>query len=265
MIGLLLTLAMPAAAQNQITIDGTGDSQELLRTLAQAFEVVNPGMQVVVPDSIGSSGGVKSLIKGNCDLARVARPLKDKERAKAADLKYRVFARSPVIFAANLPSRCLNNLTSAQLVGVLSGSLTDWSELGACPAHKIFIALREEGDSSRSVIEKVVPAVASIAQPVGQTIYSTPETIQTIADHAFTLGYSALAATLNHPLQIFSFNGIAPTEENVQKGSYPLVAPFGLVWRGKLSGLAKTFVEFIFSPAGEKIIRDAGVVPAGVK
>ena len=62
---LLLFVAPLAMAQNRIVIDGTGDSQQLLRILAKAFEQANPGTEVVVPDSVGSSGGVRSLLKGN--------------------------------------------------------------------------------------------------------------------------------------------------------------------------------------------------------
>ena len=44
-----------------LTIEGTGASQDILRSVAKAFTEANPGITVNVPDSIGSGGGVKAL------------------------------------------------------------------------------------------------------------------------------------------------------------------------------------------------------------
>jgi len=264
-LGFLLLLIVPASADNILKIDGTGDSQELLRSLAEAFEIANSGIQIDVPDSIGSSGGVKSLIKGNCDLARIARPLKEKERRQAADLDYLIFAHSPIVFTANLPNQCISNLTSEQLIGIFNGSITNWSKFGACPDNKIYVAQREDGDSSRSVIEKNIPVIAEISELSGETIYSTPETVAIIEENAFTFGYLPQSIALNHNLQTFSFNGVPATADNILNSSYPLTSPFGLVWKGELSGLASKFVDFIFSPAGQKIILDAKLVPTAIK
>ena len=71
-----------------MSLCGTGDSQELLRTLGAAFEKANPGVSIVVPDSVGSDGGIKAAAAGECDFGRVARPLTDQE--KELKLTYRV-------------------------------------------------------------------------------------------------------------------------------------------------------------------------------
>jgi len=261
---LTLLLVSNALAQNSLMIAGTGDSQQLLRQLAQAFEEANPGTSIHIPDSIGSSGGVKALVYGQADMARVARPLKDKEKALAADLVYREFALSPVVFAANLPNKCVDRLTSEQVVSIFSGTIRNWSELGDCQSHKVYVAVRESGDSSRGVIEQKVTGFRDIATLAGKIIYSTPETVQTIEEHPFTIGFLP-QAIVGPTLATFAFDGVAPSAANVQNGSYPLVSHLGLVWRGEPSPLGDKFLKFIFSPAGKKIIRSMGVVPASAK
>ncbi len=258
---LVVLLSTTAMAQDQLVIEGTGDSQQLLRQLAKAFEAVHPGTRIIVPDSIGSSGGVKALSKGKCDLARVARPLKDKEKALAPDLSYRQFAYSPVVFVANLPERCVDNLTTEELVGIYSGAITDWSALGTCRPHKIYVANRESGDSSRSVLEKNIPEFKAIPQLAGKVVYSTPETAQIIEDHPFTVGYLPQAAASPNLLQ-FAFNGADSSDESILDNSYRLVSPFGLVWKGELSGLAAKFLDFVISSQGSRVIRSAGGVPS---
>ncbi len=259
-----ILIATTAMAKNHLLIEGTGDSQQLLQRLGYAFETRNPDTKIIIPDTIGSSGGVKALINGKCDMARVARPIKEKELALADDLVYREFAFSPVVFAANLPDNCVNSLSSAQIVAIFSGSIGDWSELGNCPPHKIYVAIREAGDSSRTVIEKNIPEFESIPQFAGKTLYSTPETAQIIAATPFSIGFLPQSAT-NSKMLLFALNGVAPGEETVLNGSYPLTSPFSLVWRGELSDLGARFLAFIFGPEGKEIIRSLGVVPVSLK
>jgi len=59
-------------AEETVVVCGTGDSQSLLRRLATEFERKNPGIKIEVPESIGSSGGIKATAKGECDIGRVA-------------------------------------------------------------------------------------------------------------------------------------------------------------------------------------------------
>ena len=250
--------AVSAMAQDQLTIEGTGDSQTLLRHLAKKFEQLNPKTKIIVPDSIGSSGGIKALHKGKCKMARVARPLKEEE--KTADLSYHKFAYSPVVFTANLPEKCIDNLSSDQIVGIFSGTISNWSELGNCKPHKIYVATREFGDSSRSIIEKKVAGFKAIPQMTGKVIYSTPETLQTLEETPYAIGFLPLGST-SSKLQVFAFNGVVPKEPHVQDGVYPLASPFGLAWKGELSDLGSRFLTFLSSSAGMKITRSLGVVP----
>jgi phosphate transport system substrate-binding protein len=63
-------------------------------------------------------------------------------------------------------------------------------------------------------------------------------------------------------VRILTYNGVAPTPENVQAGLYPLTVPLGLVWREELSGSSKAFVEFIKTPQAKKILLQNGAIPA---
>jgi phosphate transport system substrate-binding protein len=249
-----------ALAEQTLRIEGTGDSQKLLRRLAAAFTAANPETRIVVPDSVGSSGGVRALIDGRTDIARVARPLKEKELSKAADLVYYRFALSPVLFVANLPENCVDTLSNEQIVGIFKGSINDWSQLGNCPRQEIYLAMREKGDSSRTVLEKNIPGLQALEKTAGKVVYTTPETAATITEHPFTLGYLPKTA-VSEKLKVFTLNGVFPNGPSIQQGRYPLVTPYGLVWRGQLSALGQRFIDFIDSPGGHKIISSMGAVP----
>ncbi|MFH0753684.1 MAG: substrate-binding domain-containing protein [Candidatus Omnitrophota bacterium] len=140
---VILVLARVSAAQEAIVIAGTGDSQQLLRVLAGEFEKIRPGLQVVIPESIGSSGGVRAVAEGKCDLARVGRPLKEKE--KAYNLNYKVFAHSPAVFVASADVSAIDNVTTQQVTDIFSGKITTWKELGGRRSENLCGAARSRG------------------------------------------------------------------------------------------------------------------------
>jgi phosphate transport system substrate-binding protein len=257
-LAVLLLLAVNADARERIIVCGTGDSQTLLRLLAGDYQDRHPDARIEVPDSIGSSGGVRATAEGDCDLGRTARPLK--EREKPFGLHYREFAYSPVVFLTNPSVRGVDGLTTRQVVGILSGEIDDWAELGGAPG-KIYVAKREPGDSSRTVLEKVIPALARIEEWAGKTIYSTPETIDTILRYPGTLGFAPLAMVRGTDLQVLKLDGVAPNEENLASGRYPAFNPFALVWKGELSGVAADFGAFLHSPRARRLITEYGAYP----
>lgn len=75
------------------------------------------------------------------------------------------------------------------------------------------------------------------------------------------IGYVSLGS-LNDTVKSLTFDGIAATAENVKNKSYKLARPFNLVTKeGKeLSAAAKSFIEFVLSEAGQKIVADSGYV-----
>jgi len=250
------TLALPVNAQ--VIVPGTGDSQSLLRQLSREF-TVETGIAVEIPDSIGSFGGIQSVVDGKAILARVARPIRSKE--EQYDLNYRVFAYSPVVLVVNRPDNCVSDLTSDQLIGIYRGDLTNWMKFQGCSAAKINAVGREPGDSSRTVLETYFPSLTEVMRSTGKTVYTTPELIEVLENFQYTIGYAPLAMVDRQKLTVLSLNGIAPTPANVRNGSYPLTTPFGIIWKGKLKGEEKRFYDYLFSAKTQKRIAELGLIP----
>lgn len=260
---LLLWVGAPAAGGAEtLAIPGTGDSQTLLAVLAKGFEATHPGVRIQIPPSVGSIGGIQRVLAGETPLARTARPLSEQERQRG--LKQLVFAHSPIVFAANLEPACVDNLTAAQVVGIYSGQLTSWSQLGSCDKKKIYVANREDGDSSRRVLVDKVPGFADIQQFAGEIIYSTPENQAILEKYPQTIGYLPLANAIKSNLKFFRFEGTAATPAAVQQGEYRLSVPLGLVWHGELQGTAKAFVDFLLSEPGRQLLTENSAVPAAL-
>ncbi|MGV1099001.1 PstS family phosphate ABC transporter substrate-binding protein [Thiovibrio sp. JS02] len=240
-----------------LTIPGTGDSQSLLRNLAGHFMRFHPGITVEIPDSTGSGGGIHAVLHKEYELARVARPLRGKETA--FPLKHRPFALSPVVFVTHPSVGAVKSLSPEQVVAIYSGRLKDWRDLGG--SGKIYVMNREEGDSSRSILESAIPGFRDIPEFAGEKIYSTPDAVHTLLTYANTIGYLPLPMAKGQPLHVLRFDGIAPDEANIRNKKYPLVITFAMVWQEPLSGLARDFLQFLHGPAAKKIIIENGAIP----
>ncbi len=247
----------PSENPRVLVIPGTGDSQVLLHKLAQLYTKNRPGIPVEIPESIGSGGGIRSVITGKNEIARVARPLTEKESAQG--LKSRIFAQAPVVFAVNPGVAGAESLSLEQILGVYSGKIQQWDALGG--VGKIYAMNREEGDSSRTVLENFIPGFKEISVPAGATVYSTPEAVQTLMASPNTIGYLPMPAAVGTGLRMLQVQGIAPSAANVRQKKYQLVIPLALVWKDTLSPRAQDFLDFLSSPAARKLMLDNGAIP----
>ncbi len=250
----------PGAVSPTLTIPGTGDSQAMLRAMIPLFQARHPGVALVIPHTVGSSGGIKALIDGSAEVARVARPLKDEERS--AGLETRLFARSPVVIAANLPAGTRLSLRLDQIVGIYDGSIRDYAQLGG-PPGKIYTLTRERGDSCLSVLKRAVPGFKDIEEPVGKVYYTTQEVVRALVGHPGSLCYVPLASIRGTGLAVMAVDSVEPTTENVRSQAYPLAVPLGLTFKGRPSPLARAFLEFLEGPEAGRVMREFGCVPTG--
>jgi len=228
--------------------------------LAKADKVLRgfAGGKIEIPESIGSGGGVRAAAAGEIDLGRVARQLTESE--EKLGLNYKPFAKCPVVFVVHPSVTNLDNLTSEEIVGIYSGKITDWSQLGS-ETGKIYAVGREPGDSCLIVLNKLLVGFKNITNPTAKIIYNTPEAVKTIMKHRRTIGYLPMSMAVGTDLRILKVNGVYPSAENVTNGTYQFVVPFALVYREDISGFAKRFVDFLDSDEGKRIIRAYGVVP----
>lgn len=245
-------------AGQSVVISGTGDSQELLRAIAQRLTAKLGEGQIHVPDSIGSGGGIKALLKGEADLARVARPLKTNE--KDLGLNYLQFGTAPIVFVVHPDVTGIDNVTPEQILDIYSGRTRNWGDLGARPG-KIYPITREAGDSCLTVLAQEIRGFADVDKQAAKPLYTTQDAIDALSRHSGTIGFVPLPVVAGNELRILKINGIYPSIENVQNGIYPYGIPLALVYKNEPQGLAERFVEFLSSSEGKDIMMKMGVAP----
>jgi len=255
-IFFIFCLSTSLSARELLEVGGTGDSQKLLRAVATLFERNNPGTEISVPNSIGSGGGIKAVSNGKMVLARTARAIKAKEQD---DLIEYAFASSPIVFATHESVVGVDNINQSLILDIYSGKVKNWQVLGG-PTHKIYPIHRENKDSSRKAVDRYIDGFEEI-NAIAKIIDSTPKAIAAIAKYQYTIGYFPLSEVPRMGVNVLRYNQIEADIENVKSGAYPLVNKLYLVSKGKPKGLAKQFVDFMYSQEAQKLIIEHGLVP----
>lgn len=243
-------------AEETIAINGTGENQEVLRVLGKKFESLHPGVKVDVPDSIGSGGGIKALQKGKTDLARTGRPLKDAEKNGLVET---LFGKSPAVFATHPGVTKVDNLTTAQVLDIYSGKITNWQEVGG-PDAKIYPTSRETGDSARSLLETSMPGFKELTF-ISKEFFTSAEAAKGVKENENTIGYFSMAATSAAGLTPLKIDGKNPVPGADGKTDYPHMISFYLVSTDKPTPLAQQFIDFCLSDEARTIMLANGTVP----
>ncbi len=82
---------------------------------------------------------------------------------------------------------------------------------------------------------------------------STAVMLSSVAGDKYSIGYVSLGS-LNDSVKALKINGVIPSVENINNGTYKISRPFNIAVKDNLSDVAQDFINFIFSEDGQKII-----------
>ncbi|MEO5660131.1 MAG: substrate-binding domain-containing protein [Polaromonas sp.] len=249
--------AGPLEGDSRIRIGGTGGALASLQLLGEAFKKVQPTVSIVTVPSLGSSGGINAMLASAIDLAVSSRPLKEAERGQGATATD--YARTPVVFATAARFGT-SAITTGELVGIYAGEVTTWPD-----GRTLRLVLRPESESDTDIVKSLSPAmnqaVKSALARQGMIIASTDKVN---ADHLEKIHGAIGAITLSQiitekrALLPLALNGVMPSLQTLDNGSYPYAKTFSLITTPKASLQARQFVAFVRSPEARQILEKSG-------
>ena len=241
-------------ATGSVSTDGSTSMEKVIGALGEAFQ--NDTGITFTYNPTGSSGGIKAVQEGRCDIGLSSRDLKDEE--KASGLTGTILAYDGIAIIVN-PENPVSDLSLETVSKIYTGDITNWSQVGGQDAQIVLIG-REAGSGTRDGFESITGT--KDACQYRQELTSTGDVITTVAQNAGAIGYASLAS-VKDSVKALTINGIAPSEATILDGSYVVQRPFVLVTKSdaKLSDGAQKFFDFITSSAANQIISEAGVVP----
>ena len=243
------------AGSASVSLDGSTSMEKVIGILGESFQK-DTGIAFTY-NPTGSGSGIKAVSEGRCDIGLASRNLKDEE--KASGLTETVIAHDGIAMIVN-PDNPIRNLSITDIVGIYTGKITNWSQVGG-KDEQIVVIGREAGSGTRDGFESITKT-KNVCK-YRQELTSTGDVITTVAQNPNAIGYAS-AASIKNSVKALTVDGVAVNEENIQNGKYTIQRPFVLVTKKavKLSDAAKKFFDYATSRTSHDLISKAGVVPA---
>lgn len=156
----------------------------------------------------------------------------------------------------------IDNLTTEQIRGIYSGEITNWAQLGG-KDKKIAAYQNAEGSSSQNRMESFMGDIALMEPPAEMgygDLFAWEEDISPYRNKDTSIGYAFRFCVKDYEdIKFLSVDGAAPTQENIENGSYRVVSPvLAVTYEGNPNENADTMVEWMLSDEGQHIIRETG-------
>lgn len=267
--------AAQSGLSGTIKIDGSSTVYPLSQAMAEEFMKANPGVQVTVGES-GTGGGFKKWANGETDISDASRPIKDKEKAAAAEKGIEPVeipvAYDGISVVVNKENTFVDSLTVEELKKIWepNSKVKTWKDVRPeWPAEKI--ALYGPGTASGTFDYFTEEVIGESGK--SRTDYTASEDdnvlVKGVAGDKNSLGYFGYAYYLENKdkLKVVKIDGgkgpVEPTDQTINDGSYsPLSRPIFIYPSKKTleKPEVKAFVKFYLENAKD-LAGEVGYVP----
>jgi len=254
------------APSNQMVIVGSTTLLPVAQKAKEAFVKRKPEIKINLNGG-GSQVGIDALVDGISDIAMSSRELKEEEkeklRKKRMEAKGHIVAWDGIVPIVH-PSNPVKNLTLAQLKEIYTGKVTDWKEVGG-KKGSIVVLSRDSTSGTHEVWSEMVlnhePVVAA-AQLRG----SSEAVLESVASDPNAIGYDGIDYVEgNARVKSVSVDGVKASAAAVTDRSYKIARPIYMFTRGNPNALVIEFLDFVLSPEGQALVKEAKFAPVPQK
>jgi phosphate transport system substrate-binding protein len=255
-----------AAKPSKTVIQNKGSDTmvNVAQVWAEEYRKAAPDVEVEVSGG-GSGVGIAALLKGAVDVANASRDIKPSEAEQAS----KNTGKSPVGFNVGADALAvyvhkdnpMSEITLEQLTelcvtipGVKDDTIVRVSRQSSSGTYEFF---REHALGNRDF--RLGSRDLNGSKEVVELVGTTPTAIGYSG-----MGYATAAVKMLKVAPKAGAPAVAPTIAAVHDRSYPLARSLHLYTLGDPEGAVKAYIEWILSPAGQKVVEDAGYVPVAV-
>lgn len=243
-----------AVSTQTVSTDGSTSMEKVIGYLSEAYMAENADTKITY-NPTGSGAGIQAVSEGRCDIGLSSRDLKDEE---AQTLEGTVVAIDGIAMIVN-PENPVADLTIEQIGKIYTGEIANWSEVGGTDAPIVLIG-REAASGTRDGFESITGTKDKCQY--SQELTSTGDVVQTVSSNPNAIGYASLAS-VKETVKLLSVEGVIPTNETIQNGTYKIQRDFVFVTpkNKQLSEAAQAFMDYASSAEADEMITKAGAVP----
>ena len=255
------TPAKKTELSGSLTIAGSDTMINLAQAWSEKFMTDNPGVSVAVKGG-GSGTGIAALINGTVDFADASRAI---EPAEAASIKSKggeavttVVGNDGIAIIVNSANK-VEALTKDQLGRIYRGEIKNWKEVGGDDKPITLVSRDPSSGTYTFLKEKVVGKDKNYAASA-KLLPSTQAIVDEVKSDSNAIGYVGLGYE-SASIKVVAIDGVKASVESVTSGKYLLSRPLNMISNGAPKAIAKVYVDWILSAAGQKIVKDQGFVP----
>lgn len=263
-----------AAKKEKASIQVKGSDTMVNVAQAWAEEYTNVAPDVEVEVSGGGSGvGIAALERGTIDIANASRNIKPSEieqtkKNTGKDPKEIIVGFDALAVYVNAENP-IEEISIAQLEQIFAedGATVTWTQLGTTiPGASNDEIVRISRQSSSGTYEFFREHVLNNKDfKLGsRDMNGSKEVVELVGSTKTAIGYSGMGYANDKVkmLKIKTDKGVfAPTIENTVSKAYPLARSLQMYTLGEPEGAVKNYIDWILSPAGQKLVADNGYVP----
>ena len=226
----------------------------VMKEAAKMISEAYPDVRITIAGG-GSGVGIKQVGEGLIDIGNAGRKASDKEISSYGLVMHK-WAIDGVGAVVN-PKKPVTELTTEQLQAIFAGKIANWKELGG-EDRAINLYDRDAASGTRSVFWKKGLKKAAVS-PKANVVPSNGAMKTAISGDPYSIGFVSVGH-IDDSVAPVTLDGVAPTLENVKNGSFTVARGLYSNTKGDAQGLAKLFIDFLFSPIGQELVKANGFV-----
>jgi len=226
----------------------------VMKEAAKMIMEANPDIRITIAGG-GSGVGIKQVGEGIIDIGNAGRKATDEEIATYGLMQYK-WAIDGVSAVVN-PQNPVKALTSQQLQDIFAGKITNWKELGG-EDRAINLYDRDAASGTRDVFWKKALNKIDVSTKAN-VVVSNGAMKTALAGDPYGIGYVSVGH-IDDTVSAVGLDGVVPDLETVKSGTYKVARGLYSITKGEPQGLAKIFLDFMFSATGQQLVRDKGFV-----
>ena len=222
----------------------------------------------------GTDNAYMQLIDGNTDVLLVYSPAEDTlayAEAQGVKLEMVPIGRDALVFLVNVKNP-VKSLTPEQLVGIYSGKVTNWEDVGGTEAT-ILAYQRQLMSGSQTMMNKLVMKGTPMAEAPSEFVIGDMgglvDAVAVFDGAEDAIGYNVYyyvsRMKLDENIRLLAVGGVEPATESIASGAYPFVSDFYAVIRADAPADSpeRVLFDWIQTADGQALVSHEGYAPAG--
>ena len=261
------------APEDYPRVDGSTSMLPLSRALMMAATGVSAQESELRVSHTKTTLSFYALVSGEADLLLVARPAEEAfayADEMGVELEMRPIGVDALVFLTG-EENPVDSLTRQQAVGIYTGEITNWKEVGGADAE-IIAYQRNKTAGSQVMMENVVmdgePMMDAPMEYRPSEMGALVDEVASYRNSASAIGYSVYYYVtemyLREGVKLLAIDGVAPSNETIASGEYPYTQyNYAVIRKDEPEDSpARQLFDFLGTAEGKALMAAQGYVPS---